>query len=70
MTIDRVVAQVGLPADEPARERRMAVVADLVERPLPVDQRGLLAPEAVAVGDRASVELSVAGHHHLRVSRN
>src|SRR5205085_3658611 len=59
---DGVVAQIGLATDEPARERRAAVVAHLLERPVPVHQARLLGPEAIAVAERAAVEVGVAGH--------
>ena len=62
MAVDGVVAQVGLAAHEPARKRRLAVIADLVERSMPVDQRGLFGPEAIAVGQRALMEIRVARH--------
>ena len=42
MAVDRVVAEVGVPADEPARERRPAVVEHLLERLVPVDELRLL----------------------------
>jgi len=57
--VDRVVAQVGLAADEPLRERRPRVIEHLRERLVPVDEPGFLAPEAFSVGDRAPVELLV-----------
>src|ERR1700694_6007583 len=62
MAIDGVVAEVGLPADKPARERRARRVAGLLERALPVDEPGLLGPEALAVLERAAVELAVRRH--------
>ncbi len=54
-----VVAQVRAAAGEPARERCPARIADAVERVLPVDQRRLLGPERVAIGQRATVKVGV-----------
>jgi hypothetical protein len=59
VAIDRVVAEVGFAADEPARERRAAVVEHRVERPVPVDQLRFFAPERFAVFDRTAVEIPV-----------
>ncbi|GAP38382.1 hypothetical protein ISF6_4840 [Piscinibacter sakaiensis] len=72
VTVDRVVAEVGLAADEPAREGRAAVVADALEGPVPVDQRGLLAPEPVRVVDRTPIErcVAVVGCHGLSLLSN
>jgi hypothetical protein len=56
MPVDGVVAQVRAAADEPARERRAARVADAVERAFPIDQPRLLGPERVAIGQRATVK--------------
>ena len=47
MAVDRVVAEVGHAADEPFGERRLAVVENLLERLVPVDELGLLGPELV-----------------------
>lgn len=54
--IDRVVAQVGGAASEPARKRRTAVVADDLGRLMPIDQPGLLGPEALPVVNRPAIE--------------
>ena len=56
-----VVAQVGGATGKPARKRRVAVVADLLRRGVPVDQRRLLLPECIAVLNRAAVKLRVSG---------
>ena len=58
--VDRVVAEIRLAADIPAGERRPGIVEDAVERPLPVNEPGLLAPESFAILDRAAMELPVA----------
>ncbi len=63
--VDRVVAEVGLAADEPSGERRPAVVEHSGVRPLPVHELRLLAPEAFAVRDRAAMEFAVGGHEPL-----
>src|SRR6266699_1282331 len=63
--VDRVMAEVGLAADEPSGERRPAVVEHSGVRPLPVHELRLLAPEAFAVRDRAAMEFAVAGHEPL-----
>ncbi len=52
VAVDRVVAQVDAPADEPLGERRLRVIEHRRERRLPVDERSLAAPEGVTVGDR------------------
>jgi hypothetical protein len=56
MAVDRVVAQVGQAALEPARKRRVVVIADAVKRLVPVHQPGLFGPERVSIGDRALVK--------------
>ena len=56
MTVDRVVAEVGLTADEPLAKRRSGIVEHLLRRLVPVDQAGLLAPEAFHVVDGSLVE--------------
>jgi hypothetical protein len=58
------VAQVGGAADEPFGKRRVAVVADLLRRRLPVDQFGLFGPEAFAVFNGTAVKVCVV----MRVS--
>ena len=60
--IDRVVAQVGKATYEPARKRRLAVVAHLLKRLMPVDQASLLGPETVAVGQRTLMEVGIGRH--------
>ncbi len=62
MSIDRVVAEIDPPADEPLRERRSRVIEHRAERRLPVDERGFAAPECLAVGDRAAMQFAVSGH--------
>src|SRR5208337_1083652 len=69
VAIERVVAQVGASADEPACERRPAVVEHLLERGLPVDERRLLAPEGVAIDQGAAVVLAVGRHAGISSSR-
>ena len=64
VTIDRVVAEVGRAAGEPAHEGGLAGVADRVERPLPVDERGLFGPEGVPLLERATVEFGEGGHEN------
>src|SRR6266568_1446709 len=61
VAVDRVVAEVGLAADEPPRERRLRVVEDLRERLVPVDELGLLAPERLGL-QGALVELWIGRH--------
>ncbi|MND07121.1 hypothetical protein D3C83_289180 [compost metagenome] len=62
MAVYRVVAQVGETTHEPAGERRAAVIEDLVERLVPVDQARLLRPERLTLLDRAPVEVLVCSH--------
>ncbi|MNV79515.1 hypothetical protein D3C71_1730720 [compost metagenome] len=59
MTVHRVVAEVGFPADEPAPERRVAVVEDLLRRGMPIDAMGLFAPERLGFIDRTSIDIFV-----------
>jgi len=65
MPVERVVAEVGLAADEPARERRPRIIEHLLVGPAPVDQLGLLGPERFAVLDRAPVELAIRRHRSV-----
>ena len=67
MAIDRVVAEVGLAADEPFAERRIGVVEDRVRLPVPVDRLRLFRPERLGFLDRAPVEVFVA-HERLRMA--
>jgi hypothetical protein len=62
VAVDGVVAEVGFTADEPLDERRLGKIVDLLGLLVPVDQLGLLAPEAVAVFDGAFVECLVRSH--------
>jgi hypothetical protein len=68
MSVDRVVAQVGLAAGIPAREGRLAVIADLLERLAPIDQLRLLGPEPVALLDRTPVERGVVHVSSLQLA--
>ena len=65
MTVNRVVAQVGLPPHEPLGKGRPVVVADLLRLDVPVHQLGLFAPEAVTVVDRAAIKIGVGTHASL-----
>ena len=65
MAVHRVVAQIGLAADKPFRERRVAVVANLLRLDLPVHQFGLLGPKCVTIMDRSGVEISKVAHECL-----
>src|SRR5207248_2800396 len=60
--VERVVAEVGFSADEPAGERRPAVVEHFAGRPLPVHELRLLGPEALFVLDGPPVEFAVSRH--------
>src|SRR5882724_324669 len=62
MPVDRVMAEIGLAADEPTREGRLRVVEHLSVGPVPVNELRLLAPEALAVLDRAAVEIAIGRH--------
>ena len=62
VTIHCVVTQIGLAAHKPFGKRRIAVIADLLWRHIPVHQLGLLGPEGVTVIDRARVKVSKTGH--------
>ena len=62
MPVDGVVAKIGLPTDEPARKRRVALVADLCERAVPVDQLRPLGPESVAVEKGPLLKVGEARH--------
>jgi hypothetical protein len=67
MTIDGVVAEVGLAADEPFAERRLGVLENLAEGLVPVDAPGLLGPEALGILERARMEFLVGRHGFLAV---
>src|SRR2546426_7472326 len=62
VAVERVVAEVGFAADEPARKRWPRVIEDRAARLLPMDQLRLLSPETLAVLDRTAVEVGVARH--------
>ncbi|MCY1222413.1 hypothetical protein D9M72_345060 [compost metagenome] len=62
VAVDRVVAQVGEPADEPARKGRAAVVEHLAERGFPVDARRLFGPEPLGVGQRTGMHGMACRH--------
>ena len=64
VTVDRVVAQVGLATDEPPAERRIRIVEDLLRCPVPVDGLRLLGPKAFRVVERPAMEVFIA---HLRL---
>src|SRR5439155_14755519 len=59
MPVDCVMAEIGATAYEPACERRPAVVEHAFERRVPIDERGLLAPEGLALVQRSMVCLGV-----------
>ena len=65
VTVERVVARVEDSAREPAVERRIGVVEDLVPLLHPVDVLGHLAPEAVGVAEGSGMGLFVAVGHGL-----
>ena len=60
--VEGIVAKVGLSADEPAGERRSGIVEHLLVGPVPVDERGLLPPEGLAIGERTPMELAIGRH--------
>ena len=62
--VNGVVAEIGFAADEPLGKGRLAVFEYLAEGLVPIDQLGLLAPERIAVFDRAAVKLLVFRSHH------
>jgi hypothetical protein len=62
MAVHRVVAEVGLAADEPARKWRLRIVEHLPERALPVHEPRFFVPESVALGERAAVEIAIDEH--------
>ncbi|VUM26484.1 hypothetical protein PGKDCPLP_04088 [Stenotrophomonas maltophilia] len=55
VAVDGVVAEIGFTTDEPAPERRVAVVEHLLRRFVPMDALGFLAPEGLRLVDRATV---------------
>ena len=60
--VNRVVAQVGGAAHKPAGKGRVAVVADLLGRGLPVDFAGLFRPKGVRFLQGTAVKFLVAAH--------
>ena len=73
VAVDGVVAEVRRGADEPANERRLAVVEDLLERPAPIDELRLLGPERLGFVERATPERLEFGrrfHHAFPFERD
>src|ERR1700761_7798508 len=62
MAVDRVMAQIGPAADEPARKRRIRAVEHHLERRFPMDAPRFVAPEVFRGFDGTAVELAVTGH--------
>ncbi|MNV88741.1 hypothetical protein D3C71_1829690 [compost metagenome] len=62
MAVHGVVAQIGGAALKPLGKRRVAVVAHLLWRGMPVNQSGLLGPKGVTVVDGLAVEVGICGH--------
>jgi hypothetical protein len=62
MAVHRVVAQVGDTTDKPLGKRWIAVITNLLGWHFPIDQLGLLAPEAVAISEGVLVEFGVTAH--------
>src|SRR3989449_3486130 len=54
VAVERVVAEGGFAADEPARKRWPRVIEHLAARLVPMDQPRLLGPETLAVLDRTA----------------
>ena len=69
VTIERVVTGVDAPAREPAVEGRTVCIEHPLPAALPVQRRGLLAPETIRVLERTAVRVavSVCRHVHLRM---
>src|ERR1039457_1040449 len=65
MTVHRVIAEVGLSADEPFRKRRIGIVEYLLEGPMPIDEIGLLGPECIRFLDRTPVEFLIDRTHNV-----
>ena len=65
VTINSVVAEVGLPSHKPIGEGRTVVLADLLRLDVPIHQLCLFAPEAVAVLDRAAIKIGIRTHASL-----
>src|SRR5690606_12001208 len=59
VAVDRVVAQVGGAAGEPAPERRLVVVEDALRLVFPVDGASGFGPEFLRLLDRAPVKVFV-----------
>jgi hypothetical protein len=62
MAVNGVMAEVGLAADKPLRERRARKITNLLRLRLPVDQFRLLGPELVALLNRTLVKIGVFTH--------
>src|SRR5690606_26617813 len=62
VTVDRVVAEIGRAADEPARERWLRIVEHALARSLPVHEPRLLGPEPLAIRQRSRPELFESFH--------
>jgi len=62
VAVERVVAEVGLAADEPFRERRPGIVEDFGKSLAPMHQLRFFGPEAFAIVERTPVEIAVSRH--------
>ena len=62
VAVHRVVAQIGSAAHKPARKRRIAVVANLGGRRVPLNALGLFGPKTIPVLDGTAVKFGVSGH--------
>ena len=62
VTVDGVVAEVGFTTHKPLPKRRIVILQHLLWRLVPVNQLGLLTPEAIRVFDRPAMEFFVTAH--------
>ncbi len=67
VAVNGVVAEIGLAADEPARERRIAAIEHVLERRFPMDAPRLFTPERFRIFNRTAVSFTISRHSNPRL---
>ncbi|MPN36292.1 hypothetical protein SDC9_183801 [bioreactor metagenome] len=69
MTVNGVMAEIRCAAHKPFGKWRLAVITDLLGLLLPIDQPGLLCPEAVAVINGTLIKIfETRGHEYVSLT--